>query len=91
MTKSIHTSEYATLCRELRAAREAAGLSQRSLAARLKVPHSWVAKVEMGERRIDLVEFCQFMAACGGDAKVVFGRVAKLIPAAQRVRKGERS
>jgi hypothetical protein len=39
------------------------------LAARLKVPHSWVAKVENGERRIDLVEFCWFVEACGGDAK----------------------
>jgi transcriptional regulator with XRE-family HTH domain len=67
MEKSTHTREYAALRAELRSAREKASLSQRALAARLKVPHSWVAKVEAGERRIDLVEFCWFVAACGGD------------------------
>jgi transcriptional regulator with XRE-family HTH domain len=67
MKKSVHTPEYASLRAELRASRTRAGLSQRDLAARLKVPHSWVAKVESGERRIDLVEFCWFVAACGGD------------------------
>jgi transcriptional regulator with XRE-family HTH domain len=44
--------------------RENAGLSQRDLAQRLKVPHSWVAKVETGERRIDLVEFAWVASAC---------------------------
>jgi hypothetical protein len=32
------------------------------------VPHSWVAKVESGERRIDLVEFGWFCEGCGVDA-----------------------
>jgi len=67
MKKSVHTPEYESLKSELRASRTKAGLSQRDLAARLKVPHSWVAKVESGERRIDLVEFCWFVAACGLD------------------------
>jgi len=65
MEKSTHTPEYEALRSELRAMRESAGLSQRGLAARLKVPHSWVAKVESGERRIDLVEFGWFLSACG--------------------------
>lgn len=77
MRKSIHTSEYAALCEELRAARKNAGLSQRALAERLKVSPSWVAKVETGERRIDLVEFKWFLGACGADTSAVFGRVAK--------------
>jgi transcriptional regulator with XRE-family HTH domain len=68
MRKSIHTSEYAALRAQLHKIRTDAGLSQRDLAARLKVPHSWVAKVENGERRIDLVEFCWFVEACGGEA-----------------------
>lgn len=68
MEKSVHTDEYAALRAELRALREDAGLSQRDLAARLKVPHSWVAKVETGERRIDLIEFHHFVAACGGNS-----------------------
>ena len=77
MRKSQHTSEYRVLCAELRAARDLAGLSQRDLAAHLKVPHSWVAKVETGERRIDLVEFCWFVAACGGDPLKACDRVIR--------------
>jgi transcriptional regulator with XRE-family HTH domain len=67
MEKSTHTPEYETLRTELRATRENAGLTQRVLAARLKVPHSWIAKIESGERRVDLVEFGWFVAACGAD------------------------
>jgi transcriptional regulator with XRE-family HTH domain len=67
MEKSTHTPEYRSLCAQLRATRESAGLSQRELASRLEVPHSWIAKVESGERRIDLIEFAWFVAACGLD------------------------
>jgi transcriptional regulator with XRE-family HTH domain len=67
MEKSTHTPEYSFLRSQLRAARETAGLSQRELSSRLQVPHSWIAKVETGERRIDLVEFCWFVSACGLD------------------------
>jgi len=68
MQKSVHTKEYKALRAELRATREKAGLSQRDLAAKLDVPHSWVAKVEAGERRIDVVELAWFLAACGENA-----------------------
>jgi transcriptional regulator with XRE-family HTH domain len=67
MRKSVFTPEYGALRAEICAARARAGLSQRDLARRLKVPHSWVAKVESGERRIDFVECCWFFAACGID------------------------
>ena len=75
MEKSTHTKEYAALRSELRQAREKAGISQRELAERLAVPHSWVAKVENGERRVDLIEFGWFLTACGVDP----------IPAANRI------
>jgi transcriptional regulator with XRE-family HTH domain len=79
MKKSVHTPEYASLRSELRGAREKAGLSQRELAGRLKVPHSWVAKVETGERRIDLVEFCWFVSACGLDANSISEKLVRQI------------
>jgi transcriptional regulator with XRE-family HTH domain len=72
MEKSVHTPDYRALRVELQKTRTDSGLSQRDLAARLGVPHSWVAKVENGERRIDLVEFCWFVAACGQDPGSVF-------------------
>lgn len=77
MEKSTHTTEYAALRAELLAARNNAALSQRDLAAILHVPHSWVAKVESGERRIDLVEFCWFLSACKLDPLVVTERLTR--------------
>ena len=73
MRKSTHTGEYADLRGRLTELRAAAGLSQRELAGKLGVPHSWVAKVESGERRLDLVEFGWFCRACGAEA----GEVAR--------------
>jgi transcriptional regulator with XRE-family HTH domain len=71
MQKSVHTKEYKALRAELRATREKAGLSQRDIATKLGVPHSWVAKVEAGERRIDLVEFAWFISACGANPAAI--------------------
>jgi transcriptional regulator with XRE-family HTH domain len=81
MEKSTHTQEYAILRTQLKAARESAGFSQRELAARLQVPHSWIAKVEMGERRIDFVEFCWFVSACGIDPVSVSEKLLRQIQA----------
>ena len=75
MKKSTHSSDYRALISELKRLREEAGLSQRELAAALEVPHSWVAKVEAGERRLDLVEFAWFAIACQSDPVAAFGRV----------------
>jgi transcriptional regulator with XRE-family HTH domain len=75
MEKSTHTTEYAALREELVTARKSAALSQRDLAALLNVPHSWVAKVESGERRIDLVEFFWLLSACGLDPLAAIERL----------------
>jgi transcriptional regulator with XRE-family HTH domain len=80
MRKSIHTPEHSALCQELLAIRQRAGLSQRALALILKVPHSWIAKVETGDRRIDLVEFSRFVWACGIEPVAAFERLAKHLP-----------
>jgi transcriptional regulator with XRE-family HTH domain len=86
MKKSTHTPEYDLLRAKLKAAREGADLSQRELAARLKVPHSWVAKVEIGERRIDLIEFCWFMLACGADPLVACDQLIRNLKTEKRRR-----
>lgn len=57
MAKTIRTNGQLALCRALVDARQKAGLSQQQLAARLKRPQSFVARLESGERRIDVVEF----------------------------------
>lgn len=45
------------MCQALVDARIKAGLSQQQLAAKLKRHQSFVARLESGERRIDVVEF----------------------------------
>jgi transcriptional regulator with XRE-family HTH domain len=76
MKKSTHTPEYRKLREILVQVRTAAQMSQRELAAKLDVPPSWVAKVETGERRIDLIEFCWFLSACGADPKAFMSKIA---------------
>jgi transcriptional regulator with XRE-family HTH domain len=67
LTKSLHSPEHAALCRLLLAARRKAGLTQQIVAKRLKRPQSFVAKIEGGERRLDVLEFLDFMHAVEAD------------------------
>lgn len=53
------------MCKLLRQWRDEAQLTQRALALKLKKPHSFVYKVEAGERRIDPIEFIAWCKACG--------------------------
>lgn len=59
MTKSIYSRQLERLCELLAEARLEAGLTQRQLAERLQRPHSYVAKIEIGERRLDMIEFIE--------------------------------
>jgi ribosome-binding protein aMBF1 (putative translation factor) len=56
---TIHSDSYKALLALVRDARVAAGLSQTELAERLGRHQSWVSKVEVGERRLDLEELRQ--------------------------------
>lgn len=67
MRKSIHSQAEATLRALLRDAREKADLTQHELAKRLKKPQSFVAKYEIGERRLDVIEFIMIAQAIGVD------------------------
>lgn len=66
-TRPHHTLAYRKLCRRLGELRTESGQTMRGLAEALKKPHSYVYKVEHGERRIDPVEFVQWCRACGAD------------------------
>lgn len=59
-SRSFWPDLYEEFRRRLIAARESAGLTQREAAARLGRSHSFVAKSEAGERRIDVIELLQF-------------------------------
>lgn len=51
----------------LRAMRESAGLTQRDLARKLRIHNTMVHRSEIGDRRIDPVEFAAWCQACGAD------------------------
>jgi transcriptional regulator with XRE-family HTH domain len=55
------------LRKALKEARLAAGLRQSEVAAVLAKPQSYVAKIESGERKIDVIEMLEFCSAVGLD------------------------
>lgn len=60
MSKSIYRIEYKKVVKNLRKAREDAGLRQEDVAQKLGKPQSYISKIERGERRIDVVELKAF-------------------------------
>jgi transcriptional regulator with XRE-family HTH domain len=67
MRKTLHSPDYARLLALLKQARKDSGIVQQELADRLGKPQSFVAKVERGERRIDVIEFIAIAKAIGRD------------------------
>lgn len=68
MVKTIRSSGHEALREALIAARKKAGLTQAQLAGRLKCHQSFVARVESGEFRIDVVELVVLARALEADA-----------------------
>lgn len=60
-------SAYVALRERLIGARKAAGMSQAALAERIARPQSFIAKVEVGERTLDVVEFAVIAQIVGLD------------------------
>lgn len=72
MKKTIHSKESAKLSVALREAREKAGMTQQQLAHALDKPQSFIAKYELGERRLDVIEFLKI-------AKIIKANPIKII------------
>lgn len=54
---SVYSIEYQMVIKALREARVAGHITQDELGKALGRPQSFIAKVENGERRLDIVEF----------------------------------
>ncbi len=67
MRKSVHSEAQKALGKMLREARLTAGLTQAQLASQLRKRQSFVAKVEIGERRVDVVEFIEITRVLEAD------------------------
>ncbi|MCA0256140.1 MAG: helix-turn-helix transcriptional regulator [Proteobacteria bacterium] len=58
--------------------REAAGLTQSDLAAKLNEYQSFVARLESGQRRVDVVEFLELSDLLGFDAASAVKLIQKI-------------
>lgn len=67
MNKTIYSKLGKLVHDKIVEIRKEAGLTQRDLAKKLGREHSFVARVEQGERRVDFVELYVICEAC--DAK----------------------
>jgi len=63
MKRTINSEESKKLGMWLRARREDKGMNMRELAALINKPHSFVGKVEVQTRRLDVVEFIGYCNA----------------------------
>jgi len=65
LPSSIFTQRHQEFIAFIASVRKAAGITQVELAERLGKPQSFVSKVERGERRLDVIEFCLVAEALG--------------------------
>lgn len=70
--KSIYTHKHQLFCDMLRQARKRKGMTQVELAKKLGTRQQWIAKVESGERRLDVIEFSELAVVLGIDPKRFF-------------------
>lgn len=67
MNKTIYSLRAKKLREWLRQSRLKQGHTMRSIADKIDVPHSWVQKIENGERRLDVVEYIEYCRTLGVD------------------------
>jgi transcriptional regulator with XRE-family HTH domain len=78
MTKSAFDPAYKKLTDAIVKIRGNARLTQRELAGILRRERSFISRVEVGERRLDLLEFFWLCEACGADAEVEVAKIFRL-------------
>lgn len=88
MPSSLRSPAHQALIARLKQARKAAGLRQAEVAQRLGVPQSYVAKVEGGERRLEVLEFIRLAKVLDLDPAQLVAEVAS-VPLVQDVPSGQ--
>ena len=68
MAKTLGSERHKALISLLIEAREKAGLTQTELAEKIGEYQSFVARLESGQRRVDVVEFLELAEVLGFDA-----------------------
>ena len=78
MAKTLGTEQHKALIAMLIAKREAAGLTQAQLAEALGEYQSFVARLESGQRRVDVIELIELARILGFDASQVVTAVEQI-------------
>ncbi|MCQ1772888.1 helix-turn-helix transcriptional regulator [Neorhizobium galegae] len=82
MEKTLTTKGHAALVKLVRDKREAAGLTQEAIAKTLGEHQSFIARLESGQRRIDVLEYVTLAKVIGFDA---VDELQKLIASADMI------
>ncbi len=75
MPTSLRSPRHEALRQLLITERKAAGLTQADVAAKLGRYQSYVATIEGGQRRVDVVEFLEFAEAIGFNPQSVIRKL----------------
>lgn len=78
MVKTITSKTHRCLVKWLRQERIAKRLKQSDVARRLREHQSWVARLESGQRRLDVVEFLAIANAIGFNPAKMIRKLAKV-------------
>ncbi|SLN59353.1 helix-turn-helix domain-containing protein [Roseisalinus antarcticus] len=78
MPKTLGDQRHDALIRYLVEKRGEAGLKQVELAERMKVYQSFIARLESGQRRVDVVELVKLGEVLGFDPTEIVDRLAKM-------------
>jgi transcriptional regulator with XRE-family HTH domain len=73
--KTIHSKRHKRLIELVMAERKSAGIRQVQLAKKLKKSQTWIARLEGGERRLDVIELIDLAEAIGFDAPGIVAEV----------------
>jgi len=74
---SIYSEDYQLVINALRDARIKQNITQEKLAQALNRPQSFIAKVENGERRIDVVEFVHIARLLSLNPTTILNKIQK--------------
>lgn len=80
MRRWVSSPSYEATLKVLIAARHESGLSQKVVADRLGKPPSFIAKIELGERRLDLVEFVAIARVLGLTPEALMAKIDAELP-----------
>lgn len=78
MAKTLGSERHKALISLLIEAREKAGLTQTELAEKIGEYQSFVARLESGQRRVDVIEFLELAEVLGFDAEESLRNLQKI-------------